>query len=136
MTRDRKSFKKFHELCDNISPNLLLIKDYEKNIFGGYTNVCWENTDCKKTDHKSFLFSLNKNKKYFPKNKYDSQILCFPDSGPRFASGNIGFQDRDMGVCISTRGGEYLNESLSTNDPGYIFPVKEVEFYHITFDNN
>ena len=135
MTRDGKAFEKFHELCDNISPNLLLIKDDKENIFGGYTNVCWEKTDCKKTDPTSFLFSLNKNKKYYPRNKYSFQILCFPDSGPRFGSGNIGFQVDNMSLCISTRNGEYLDESLSTNEPGIIFSVKEVEFYHIIFNN-
>ena len=134
MTRDGKSFKDFHEICDNIAPNLLLIKDNKDNIFGGFTNVSWESAEVKKQDLDSFLFSVTKNKKYYPKNLFGFQIFCFPFSGPRFCSGNIGFQGSDMSYCMSTRKGEYLdNSSLSTNESGFDFSVKEVEFYKIFF---
>ena len=75
LTRDGKSFKIFHKLCDNIAPNLLLIKDDKDNIFGGFTNVSWENMDIKKKDEESFLFSVTKDKKYFPKNKYNNHTI-------------------------------------------------------------
>ena len=39
MTRDGVDFNTFHRLCDNIAPNLLLIKDDKNNIFGWFTNV-------------------------------------------------------------------------------------------------
>ena len=67
LTRDGADFNTFHNLCDNISPNLLLIKDDKDNIFGGYTKVTWEKRDYQKIDRDCFLFSLNKNKKYCPK---------------------------------------------------------------------
>ena len=114
LTRDGKSFKIFHKLCDNIAPNLLLIKDDKDNIFGGFTNVSWENMDIKKKDEESFLFSVTKDKKYFPKNKYNNHILCKENFGPKFCSENLCFPFLNMSICMSTKRGEYLDESLST----------------------
>ena len=134
LTRDGKSFKIFHKLCDNIAPNLLLIKDDKDNIFGGFTNVSWEDMDIKKKDSESFLFSVTKNKKYYPKNKYGNHILCIENFGPKFCSENLCFPFLNMSICMSTKRGEYLDESLSTNKPGQYFIVKEVELYQILFN--
>ena len=131
MTRDGVDFTIFHRLCDNISPNLLLIKDNKNNIFGGFTKVSWEKRDCKKNDPESFLFSLNKNMKYCPKNKGSNHIFCYKDRGPWFNSGDIGFCSEDMSFCKSYGSGDYLNQTLSTNEAGSYFPVQEVEFYKI-----
>ena len=134
LTRDGNSFDTFHKLCDNISPNLLLIKDNKNNIFGGFTKVTWEKKDLSKNDPESFLFSLNKNKKYYQKHKEYKTIYCYSAYGPWFYGGNIGFQSNNMSRCISTGTGEYLDESLSTNQPGSYFDVHEVEFYKISFE--
>ena len=134
MTRDGTDFETFHELCDNVSPNLLLIKDDKDNIFGGYTTVAWEAIDFQKNDPESFLFSLTKNKKYCPKHKEGNHIYCYSFYGPRFCSGNLSFQNYNMSTCMSTRKGEYLDESLSSNKSGYYFKVKEIEFYQIVIN--
>ena len=134
LTRDGNSFDTFHKLCDNISPNLLLIKDNKNNIFGGFTKVTWEKKDLTKNDPESFLFSLNKNKKYYQKHKEYKTIYCYSASGPWFYGGDIGFCSNNMSQCISNGTGEYLDESLSTNQPGSYFDVHEVEFYKISFE--
>ena len=134
LTRDGNSFDTFHKLCDNISPNLLLIKDNKNNIFGGFTKVTWEKKDLIKNDPESFLFSLNKNKKYYQKHKEYKTIYCYPAYGPWFYGGDIGFHSNNMSQCISKGTGEYLDESLSTNQPGSYFDVHEVEFYKISFE--
>ena len=134
LTRDGNSFDTFHKLCDNISPNLFLIKDNKNNIFGGFTKVTWEKKDLSKNDPESFLFSLNKNKKYYQKHKEYKTIYCYSAYGPWFYGGDIGFQSNNMSRCISTGTGEYLDESLSTNQPGSYFDVHEVEFYKISFE--
>ena len=131
MTRDGADFDTFHRLCDNISPNLLLIKDDKNNIFGGFTKVSWEKRDCKKNDPESFLFSINKNKKYKPKHIEYNDIYCNSAYGPWFYGGDIGFHSNDMSCCISYGTGDYLDESLSTNNPGSYFKVQEVAFYKI-----
>ena len=134
LTRDGNSFDTFHKLCDNISPNLLLIKDNKNNIFGGFTKVTWEKKDLTKNDPESFLFSLNKNKKYYQKHKEYETIYCYSAYGPWFYGGDIGFYSNNMSQCISNGTGEYLDESLSTNQPGSYFDVHEVEFYKISFE--
>ena len=134
MTRDGNSFKVFHKLCDNVAPNLMLVKDDKENIFGGFTYVSWEDMDLKKKDTESFLFSVTKNKKYPAKNIYDHHVFCFSDLGPKFCSGNLGFPLLNMKICVSTKKGEYLDESLSTNKPGQYFIVQEVELYQILFN--
>ena len=134
LTRDGNSFDTFHKLCDNISPNLLLIKDNKNNIFGGFTKVTWEKKDLTKNDPESFLFSLNKNKKYYQNHKEYKTINCYSAYGPWFLGGDIGFNSNNMSRCTSYGTGEYLDESLSTNQPGFYFDVHEVEFYKISFE--
>ena len=56
--------------------DIVLCKDKTGQIFGGFTKVSWEKRDCKKNDPESFLFSLNKNMKYCPKNKGTEIKLC------------------------------------------------------------
>ena len=134
MTRDGTSFDTFHRLCDNISPNLLLIKDDKNNIFGGFTKVTWEKKDLSKNDPESFLFSLNNNKKYYQKHKDYKTIFSNSSYGPWFYGGDIGFQSNNMSQCCSYGTGDYLDESLSTNKAGNYFNVQEVEFYKIIFE--
>ena len=134
MTRDGTSFDTFHRLCDNISPNLLLIKDDKNNIFGGFTKVTWEKKDLEKNDLESFLFSLNKNKKYYQKHKGYKTIYSSSSNGPWFYGGDIGFYSNNMSQCKSSGTGDYLDESLSTNKAGEYFNVQEVEFYKIIFE--
>ena len=69
MTKDGDSFKIFHTLCDNIKPNLILVKSKKGKKFGGFTFENWEscNEGIWKKDNKCFLFSLDKKKKIFSK---------------------------------------------------------------------
>ena len=39
-----------------------------------------------------------------------------------------------MSQCVSYGTGDYLDESLSTNEAGSYFEVHEVEFYKISFE--
>mmetsp|Transcript_79671 Transcript_79671/g.97483 ORF Transcript_79671/g.97483 Transcript_79671/m.97483 type:complete len:164 (+) Transcript_79671:3-494(+) len=49
--RDGLTATKFHELCDNKGPTLIIIKSDIGYIFGGYTSVSW-------TSPKDFLGSI------------------------------------------------------------------------------
>lgn len=47
--KDGKRAKQFHENCDNIGPNLTIIKAEENIIFGGFTMRNWKpDSICKK----------------------------------------------------------------------------------------
>ena len=134
MTRDGRSFDDFKKLCNNIAPNLLLIKDKKENIFGSYTRVSLIGGDYEKNDLESFLFSLNKNKKYRTKHKKTTDIWCSEEKGPYFRGGDLCFWGKDMSECFSSGKGNYLDESLSTNEPNRYFRVQEVELYKISFE--
>ena len=133
MTRDGTSFDIFHSKCDNSSPNLLLIKDNNGDVFGGFTTVSWEKKDVSKFDKKSFLFSLNKNKKYYQKHKDYNTIICEKDYGFWIHGGDIGFNNKDMSKCFSSGTGDYLDESLSKNKVGEYFQEQEIELFKINF---
>ena len=53
----------FFNKCGNKSPTMIFIKTTENLRFGGYTNEIWPKNGSKK-DENSFIFSLNKKKKY------------------------------------------------------------------------
>ena len=132
MTRDGVNFDNFHAKCDGISPNLLLISD-NNNIFGSFAKVCWEKKKCTKNDTESFLFSLNKNKKYYQKHKDYEAIYCYSDYGPWFYGGDIGFHSKDMSLCCCNNE-EYADEPLTEHKAGEYFKVQEVELFEIAFD--
>ncbi|XP_067047367.1 uncharacterized protein [Acropora muricata] len=48
----------FHSLCDNKGPTVIIVKDTNNNIFGGYTSIPWRSENRYKNDPKAFLFSL------------------------------------------------------------------------------
>lgn len=72
----------FKEKCFNKSPTMVFIKTTDNLRFGGFTSVTWPENDNKK-DEKSFLFSLDKKKKYKIKESqnedaiYYYQNICF-----------------------------------------------------------
>jgi hypothetical protein len=83
---------KFHQFCDGKGRNLVLIQTSEGNIFGGYTDVGWNNSGSVK-DEKAFLFSLVNPSKNFPlkskiKNGGQSAIYDNSSYGPVFGSGH------------------------------------------------
>ena len=83
-SRDGDSYDSFHKMCDNKGKTLVLIKCREGNIIGGYTPLDWDNHSDWKIDDETFLFSLNKNKKYTKKGKSKQSILCSKSAGPWF----------------------------------------------------
>ena len=133
MTKDGDSFKIFHTLCDNIKPNLILVKSKKGKKFGGFTFENWEscNEGKWKKDNKSFLFSLNLNKRYFQKDKnINDNIYCLNIFGPCF-SYDLAFKCRNMKKCTSWGNMTYLNnKDLAENDNNN-FDVEEVEVFKI-----
>ena len=79
----------FHAKCDDKSSTLTILKSSEF-IFGAYTNMAWESSNCCKTDPKAFIFSLT-NKDNIPckiKIAHGSNaIMCLPNFGPIFGNG-------------------------------------------------
>ena len=89
----------FHTECDYKSNTLVIIKTKNGNVFGGYTEQSWSNSDPQidnidKPDPKAFIFSLI-NKEDRPlkiKCSPNNGIRCSNSSGPIFG-GKKGYSD-------------------------------------------
>ena len=75
-----EKFSTFHELCDNKGPNLILFHIKEGDKIGIFTPLSWDSNSGWKNDMGTFLFNLNKNKKY-KKVKEESSIFCVNNHG-------------------------------------------------------
>ena len=64
-SRDGDTYDNFHEKCDNKGPTIMIIKTDDGEIFGGYTEKSWNKNNSMIPSPESFLFNLNKKKKYF-----------------------------------------------------------------------
>ena len=135
LSRDGDAISKFHELCDNKGSTLTLFETTDGNKGGIYTPLSWDSYSNWKNDLETFMFNLNKNKKYKKIIKKDS-IYCFSDFGPWtiFFGFYKDYQMRKIqhnGTNINIyyeNGAECLpNNSGNTK----LFDVKEVEVYQI-----
>ena len=86
VSKDGDSILKFHEKCDNKGPTLIIIKIKTGYRFGGYNPLSWNIQNNYKEDPLTFIFSLDKNKKYSIKEN-QVQYSSFMDIGC-FAFGN------------------------------------------------
>lgn len=92
----------FHRQCDNSPNTLTIIKTTNGNIFGGYTEAFWDQTNSYNADPNAFLFSLvNKNeapiKMKILEGKNQRAIACLSKQGPVFGH----FNGTGYDICIS-----------------------------------
>ena len=132
---DGDSIDTFHKLCDNQGNTLILIKVDNKNIFGGYTPLDWNETSGYKNDNDTFIFSLTAN--YISKKKkINNSIICSKNIGPSsccFGLGNTDKHNMTQGNFDSSC--SYYNDFskiIPNNKPGN-FEAEEVEIYKISF---
>ena len=141
LSRDGPSIFNFHSKCDYITPTLMLVETQDQNKFGGYTTATWDMFGgVYKNASKTFLFSLNKNKKYYRKNniKYNGDIFSGTrDVGPWFGIHDLYFYGtmkdcftyKYSGQCLFLDGNGLVEQTSIDNS----VPVKEVEVYQIIF---
>ncbi len=89
-TRDGNTIAKFHELCDDKGPLLVLFVTRKDILCGGFSSISWESQGDWTVDPKCFIYSLKTMKIY--KRQNDQCNLYFESSyGPRFGYGpNLG----------------------------------------------
>ena len=123
LSRDGETIAKFHELCDNIKDNLIIIKAENNTIFGGYCTWIWANdgSDIKVND--GFLFNLTKVKKYEIKGK-NIHRGC-KDHGPYIY--DKFYFEYTMKKCV-IQSNDFFNKTGT-------YDVKEVEIYEIIFED-
>ena len=141
LTRDGPSIFNFHSKCDYITPTLILIETPDQNKFGGYTTATWDMFGgIYKNSSKTFLFSLNKNKKYYRKSniKYSGDIFSGErDIGPWFGIHDLYFYGtmkdcftyKYSGQCLFLDGNGLVEQTSIDNS----VVIKEVEVYQIIF---
>jgi len=84
---DGDSNSTFKEKCFNKSPTIIFVKTTDNLRFGGFTCVTWPEKQYKKDD-KSFLFSLDKKRKYkIKENEKEKAIFYFQNTCFCFGSG-------------------------------------------------
>ena len=98
----------FHKKCDNIPNTLILYKSAGNRRFGAFVSECWEIGPRDKLDKNCFLFSLDRQKIYYPKNNTYFELACYSSNGPSFAN--------DGTYCIRLYKNALLTNNLKTNE--------------------
>ena len=80
---DGDTSDKFHSKCDGISPTIEIFKTTDDFIFGGYTDIKWDNNSCDKKGENTFLFSFNNMQIYQSIN--GTGIYCSTKHGPWYS---------------------------------------------------
>ena len=136
-SRDGDKAKKFHELCDNNAPILVIIKTIKNVVFGGYTTHVLNSTSGRCKDDKAFCFNLDKKKIYNVKKGED--VLCLCSNCLHFYNGNgnmmcinDSFFTSSNGTCqSSTSGFEGMEIDYEINNGEQNFQVSQLEVYKI-----
>ena len=134
MTRDGSNIKDFHRNCDNKGPTLILIETNKNYKFGGYTPINWDTPSnyTEKTDEFTFLFSLNKIKKYTKKDEGRS-ISQSGIYGPIFGKDDLVLgKNKDMNKGWCNNGNFLKNYELNYGEMD--FECKEVEIFKVEFN--
>ena len=160
-SRDGDYSKDFHKRCDNIGPNITLVKTSKNIKFGGFTNNNWaipktenekkddedESDDDKKniiniddgeqkSDPGAFCFSIS-NKKVYPHNsKKEGAICCSRRYGPTFADNIFSINNKMLtkgGICSKKDKSCFLGQNKDYEISGgeKKFKIKEVEVFEI-----
>ena len=86
-SRDGSSSESFHSKCDNQGPTIVLYKNNNEGIFGGFTSISWQSKENIVKDPSSFLFTLinihNTKPEKFPCKK-TARIKFSLNKGPCF----------------------------------------------------
>ena len=144
-TRDGMTGTVYHNKCNNQSPTILLYKNENGYINGGYTSFPWSSDDSYHSAPDSFLFTLtniyNINPTKFPSKNDQYEVYHYSNHGPAFGSGI------DLGICndmLNKGGWSYFpytyqdssgkGRSIFTgkdNNNDTEFKIKEIEIFKL-----
>ena len=139
-SRDGDSYQDFYRLCEDKGPTITIALTTKGYKFGGFTSLSWKNPhngeNCNKyyEDKNSFIFSLNKKRKYYSKIGYNNQVCMWSDRGPSFGGGNdmtlynnCLHNNKSYNKCPLT----YQTEKYELNGGEEYYTVKDYEVYSI-----
>ncbi|EXX65217.1 uncharacterized protein OCT59_027405 [Rhizophagus irregularis] len=131
-TRDGFTPEKFHEICDNQSHTLTIIKVQDSNeILGGYNPVAWKSDNSYGATKDSFIFSFKDNNNIenhiLSRVKFEFELTATYNSvenGSSFSGSDLNLRDK-IGSCSQR---SYENKIRETADN---FLVEEYEVFQI-----
>ena len=137
ISRDGDNISTFYNKVKNKYPTLILIKSKSGYKFGGYTTQTWEITNIYKKDELSFLFSLNKQKKYNIKKNHIQYAIY----GDRYYFAFGGSSDLHIYDQCTSNNNSFCNpysynttEEYELNEREKNFNVDELEVYNVEFE--
>ena len=140
MSKNGSNSDDFHQYCDNQGPTLTITQTSKDKIFGGFTNLSWNNHEGYINDksNNTFIFSLNLKKRYDMININKVAICCGKITGPHFGHDDFGFRkNMKVGFVYALNNTNFLsNNNLELIDEkgNYkTFEAKELEVYQILF---
>ena len=137
LSENGDKFSTFHELCDNKGPTLTLFHVNDGNKVGIYTPLSWDSTSNWKNDMETFIFNLNKNKKY-KKLKSDCSAYCSTSYGPyTIYFGNESNKSMKSITLYGNGINSYYDkgsEILSNNNETKVYDLLETEVYKIIIE--
>ena len=139
--KDGDSAKVFHEKCDNIGPNISIIKTLDNLIFGGFTTNNWSTETKNKKDDSAFVFNCQ-TKKIHNIKKGENATYCIDNLLIDFYNNkNNAYSNLALVDCCLNKGGNtcqikdtsYLNftKDYELNNGKLSFQVSEFELYEI-----
>ena len=131
----------FHRKCDK-KINVLVLYHTTKNIiFGGFSSVGFDSSNCAKTDLNSFIFNVNNKKIYEACGS--NQIGCFAENGPFFGRFNSAIYMYDGVNFLTEKKSEHKtnkkivsfegldNNNFEINNGEQFFNLIELEVFQI-----
>lgn len=87
--------KDFHKYCDNVSNLLVICQSKSLYLFGGFSVKCFESSEKRLIDDKSFIFTLLNphsipRTAFFPKPNGEAGPKAYSDRGPVYGGVNQG----------------------------------------------
>ena len=136
--KDGDTAKEFHQKCDDIGPNLSIVKTKENIIFGGFTMNNWSCVTTNKKDDLAFLFNFQ-NKKIYNIKKGDNAIYCGNNNLINFYNGKgcsslYVYNDclkAQGNTCTKTDTSYNFSKDYELNNGNQNFYVSEMEIYEI-----
>jgi len=136
-TKDGDDSKNFHNKCDNISNQLVLVKTKEGLKFGGYTRLGFKSTGMGIVDKDAFIFSFDKIKTYDAIEGKET-IYCDSSYGPTFGyNSDIHIPNNFLSNRgqVQTKMNKFkTTEVYELNGGNQYFEFKEVEVFQIIFE--
>ena len=136
-TKDGDDSKIFHNKCDNIQNQLVLVKTKEGLKFGGYTRLGFNSSEKAIIDKDSFLFSFDFLKTYDAVEGKET-IYCFSNYGPTFGySSDIMIEDKFLsknGKVQKKMNRFKTSKDYELNGGNENFNFKEVEVFQVIFE--